>query len=266
MGLSQQQIDFFGTFGYLKLPGLFRDEIEWMTAEYTAILDHYAREKHDGSKTTGVVPFIDKSEALSGLLDDPRINEVCVQLLGADFNYMGSDGAYYSGPTRWHPDGDNRKRLHIKITFYLDRLDGSNGALRVIPGSHRLGDLYADEIKLKAAKSQTFWGLEGDEVPAQIIAVEPGDLLLFNHNTFHSSWNGGSKRRMFTLNLSQRFDDLEELKVYSVQHAHSRRHQYYGPAMIATAGEERQRHLEQLMSLDGDLYARTAHLPEEIGR
>jgi len=42
---------------------------------------------------------------LSTLLDDPRIHDVAASLLGDDFNYMGSDGNFYAGDTRWHSDG-----------------------------------------------------------------------------------------------------------------------------------------------------------------
>lgn len=34
-----------------------------------------------------------------------RINAIATQLLGEDFNYMGSDGNYYVGDTGWHSDG-----------------------------------------------------------------------------------------------------------------------------------------------------------------
>ena len=28
----------------------------------------------------------------------------------------------------------------------------------------------------------------------------PGDILMFNHDTYHSAWGGGNRRRMFTMN------------------------------------------------------------------
>ena len=37
MELSQQQHDFFETFGYLVLPGLLKDEIGWIIEEFEAV-------------------------------------------------------------------------------------------------------------------------------------------------------------------------------------------------------------------------------------
>ena len=78
------------------------------------------------------------------LLDDPRILAIAKTLLGDDFNYMGSDGNFYVGDTRWHSDGGHKLEdpMHIKIAFYLDPLTRDTGALRVIPGSHLFGDNY----------------------------------------------------------------------------------------------------------------------------
>ena len=53
------------------------------------------------------------------------------------------------GDSPWHSDwrraGDYRV---LKIAFYLDPVDRDSGALRVIPGSHRLdGDRFARELE-----------------------------------------------------------------------------------------------------------------------
>ena len=45
----------------------------------------------------------------------------------------------------------------------------------------------------------------GAEVPGISIETEPGDLIFFNHNLKHSSYGGGRNRRMFTINLSQKY-------------------------------------------------------------
>ena len=95
-----------------------------------------------------MVPFIDQSEYLSGLLDDPRIDDVASDLLGEDYNYTGSDGNFYVGDTRWHSDGYARSKYrNIKFAFYLDPVDRDTGCLRVIPGSHHRGDDYAEGLQ-----------------------------------------------------------------------------------------------------------------------
>lgn len=262
--LSTQQTDFFDTFGFIKFPGLLKADIGWITEEFERVFPMVRPGGvHDGSRRTMVVPFIDQREKLAALIDHPAIHGICASLLGDDFNYMGSDGNYYVGNTPWHPDGLSRKRRHLKIAFYLDPLDGANGALRVVPGSHRLDDRYGADVQEKVMQCEVRWGLSGAEVPAQVLDVVPGDILAFDHNTLHSSWYGSGFRRMFTLNLSQRFaeEDLEELKQYLAMHAHYGRPSYYGEAIVRTAGEGRHRHLEQVLSVNADFAARVGHLP-----
>ena len=43
-------------------------------------------------------------------------------------------------------------------------------------------------------------GLEPHEIPGHIaVETSPGDLVVFNHKTFHASFGGGTRRRMFTV-------------------------------------------------------------------
>ena len=170
--LTHQQLAAFRTFGFLALPGLLADRIDRIIAEFEAIWaanggGHNGR-AHDGSARSCSVQFVDQSEELSTLLDDPRIHGVAASILGDDFNYMGSDGNFYTGNTGWHSDGYGGRGgpLHIKIAFYLDPLTPANGALRVIPGSHRIGEPFADELERSIRASEQLWGLPGDQVPA----------------------------------------------------------------------------------------------------
>ena len=48
--------------------------------------------------------------------------------------------------------------MDIKIPFYLDPLTRDTGALRVIPGSHRVGEPYADTIERDVRESGKIWG------------------------------------------------------------------------------------------------------------
>ncbi|NBC72152.1 phytanoyl-CoA dioxygenase family protein [Paenibacillus sacheonensis] len=262
--MDAKQIDFFNTFGFIKFPALLKEDIGWIQDEFEQVFPMFPKQKHDGSKRTMIVPFIDQREKLSGLLDHPAIRDILVSLLGSDYNYMGSDGNYYSGDTPWHPDGRERSRQHIKIAFYLDPLTAENGALRVIPGSHRFGDRFGEDVMAKVQQSQQAWGIPGSEVPAVALDVVPGDVLVFKHETFHSSWGGSGYRRMFTINASERFQGeraLSELQSLCLMHYHYSRDHYYGRAMRESAGPERLKNLEQVMSLEADWADLTKHLP-----
>lgn len=257
--LSDQQLTFFNTFGYLGLPGLMADRIDQIIRDFEALwVSHgggHAGKAHDGMARSVIAPFIDQSDALSTLLDDQRVIAIASQLLGENFNYMGSDGNFYVGDTGWHSDGWHPEIRHIKIAFYLDALTKDTGCLRVIPGSHMIGDQFAGKLQAEIRKSEELWGIHGRDVPAIPLEVVPGDIVLFNHNTKHAAFGGGKRRRMFTMNLCQRYPEskLDELRQYISGGARFWVERGYGEAMIRTASPARMHHLEQVLANDGHL-------------
>jgi len=258
MKLTEQQLSFFDTFGYLAFPGLMADCIDEIIAEFEALWESHGSghngKPHDGKARSCIFPFIDQRERLCALLDDPRIHGIAASLLGDDFNYMGSDGNYYAGDTGWHSDGFE-PNYRVKIALYLDPLTRESGCLRVIPGSHLPGDRYAGRLQELAGRSQERWGIHGRDVPAVAFETRPGDLVCFNQNTKHASFGGSARRRMFTLNFARRFPEerLQELRDYCAHHARFWTDHLYGEAMIRTATPERMRHLEQVMANDGHM-------------
>lgn len=263
--LTPAQHAFFKTFGYLGFPGLLADRIDKISEHFESVFSskgggHYGK-PHDGKSRSCIVPFIDSDAYLCSLLDDPRIHGLLTSLLGDDFNYMGSDGNYYVGNTGWHSDSAFVKRpLHIKIAFYLDPVGKDSGCLRVIPGSHRVGDPYADQINREVGKSKDVWGIDGASVPCVALETKPGDILVFNHDTKHSSFHGSTNRRMFTINACQRYSDadLSVLRDYISGYARFWVDRAIGETMIKTASPARMRHLEQLLANDGHLAALAA--------
>lgn len=257
--LTPQQKTFFNTFGFLAFPGLLKDRIDEIIREFEAIFakrggGHHGA-PHGGKQRSCIVPFLDQSEVLCSLLDDPRIHGIATGLLGEDFNYMPSDGNYYAGDTGWHSDGWHPETLHVKIAFYLDPLTRDTGCLRVIPGSHQLGDGFASALNAQIHGCTETWGLHGRDVPAVALETTPGDILVFNHNTKHAAFGGGGWRRMFTMNLCQRYPEerLAELREYLSGVSRFWVDRAYGEIMMKTAGPQRRRHLEQVMANDGHI-------------
>ena len=267
MTLSKQQLAFFSTFGFLKFPSLFVTDIDKITDTFERIWanhggGHFGK-PHDGKQRSALVPFIDQDEYLSGLIDDPKIDEAITSVLGENYNYTGSDGNYYVGDTNWHSDGylNYPKYTSVKMAFYLDAVTKSTGCLRVIPGSHNLSDKFAESLQetlpnSKENKIEDTWGTVGSEVPAVALESEPGDLLMFNHRIKHSSWGGSDRRRMFTINFSERFDeeDIGVLRNDISSGARFWKKAVYGETMLRTAGPKRMVHLEQRL-------ANSDHLP-----
>lgn len=257
---SPEQINFFNTFGYLAFPGLMADTIDQITGEFEAVWEErgggHNGKPHDGTARSCIVPFIDQREKLCELLDDPRIVGIASSLLGADFNYMGSDGNFYVGDTNWRSDGWHTDERHIKVAFYLDSVTKDAGALRIIPGSHKVGDRYSDSLRqgIQSGSGEE-WGISGREVPSVYLETRPGDLVCFNHNIKHATFGGGSRRRMFTMNLCERYPEsrLAQLRKYLEGNARFWSERVYGEVMVATAGPERMRHLEQVLANDGHI-------------
>lgn len=264
--LTKQQKTFFETFGFLSFPGLMADCIDGIIDVFEAIWDDHggghAGKEHDGERRSCIVPFIDQHERLCALLDDERIHGILTDVLGEDFNYVGSDGNYYAGDTGWHSDGWGKNIRFVKIAFYLDRVTKDTGCLRVIPGSHHLDDVFANNLQNDIRQSDEKWDMVGADVPALALETTPGDVVMFNHNLKHAAFGGGARRRMFTINCSARFPEdaehIEMLKNYIGAHARFWTDRVYGEKMVETAGPTRMKHLEQVRAHDGHLAALAA--------
>ena len=220
--LSDQQVAYFKTFGFLKIPRLFAPEVERIrrgfedvfATETPEVLDpgnpyHRTRDDRYTLETRTLIPgFVDKSPALQWLRQDARVLGVARSLLGDGFVYAESDGNLFNCDVYWHIDvyGAAPNVEHIKLSFYLDELHRETGALRVIPGSHFDGAGYAGalykHLSSEPGHVTEHVGVGVDEVPSWTVDVEPGDLIVGNFRTMHASFNGGVRRRLFTMNFS----------------------------------------------------------------
>ena len=150
----------------------------------------------------------------------------------------------------------------IKMAFYLDPVKENTGALRVIPGSHKTNDTFANLLQshLKSTDGNpSLFGITGDKIPAVALESNPGDILVFNHNIKHSSWGGSDRRRMFCMNFSERYPDnqLHRLQEDIGQSARFWIERKHGPVMIKTATPARMHHLQQVREND-------THLPDLV--
>ena len=268
MELTEQQERFFKTFGYLGIPALFApEEIGWITAEFEKAIQEYGGgNAHDGTSRTMFGAPIERTERLCTLLDDPRITGLIGGLIGEDFNYASGDGNYYSGDTGWHPDGNWGELFAIKVAFYLDPLTRDTGCLRVVPGSQD-PDHPIRKHKINMNGSHELYGVLPKDYPGNVaLETIPGDIVIFNHDTYHSAWGGGNRRRMFTMNCFRRChtdDDLELGRRYVSVHSPGGYNVatgagMYMPLMLDTADERRWRHLAQAAEIHDELFPHLA--------
>lgn len=157
--LTPQQLAFMDLFGYLVFPGLLNDRIDRIIDEFEGVFTAHGGghngKPHDGTARSCILPFVDQTDYLASLIDDPRIDGIFSSLLGEDYNYLGSDGNFYVGDTNWHSDTDwsgkmrgKPPRIFYKMALYLDPVTATSGAvLRVIPGSQHYGDTFAEALQ-----------------------------------------------------------------------------------------------------------------------
>ncbi len=236
MVLSSGQKRFFDDFGYLALPGLMREEIQWIVDEFEGVFDR-AGVLHDGSRRSSLGPFIERSARLCSLLDSPKVDGLLTGLLGANYNYLGSGGEMYVGDGLWHPDCHGDPVVQVKWAMYLDPLTRDTGALRFVPGSHRQG--WQGNLDTHA-----LWGISMEEVPCVVPDNHPGDVIVFNQMTLHNALGGGNRRRMLNILACSACRSETEL-AFLKRRLPASREELHWEIMRGTATTGRMRHLEQ---------------------
>ena len=209
--LSDQQINYFNVFGYLKLPGLFADEIANIQERFTSIFENHDKEivnwnhpTHENRDRRFIPRFLEKDKELGELLGGQRVKAIMNSVIGEAYKYRASDGSIFDCGTLFHQDsfGADPKSLNIKCGLYLDKVDESSGALRVIPGSHHAGDKYRRLLNKNVIETSTAFGRPIDEIPVAVLDSNPGDLLLWDYRILHAACYRGNERRMIAMEFS----------------------------------------------------------------
>lgn len=144
---------------------------------------------------------------------DENAIKIVEAILGPNVEIFGNGQCLYKEPVGGHP-----KHLHQDSAYFEHRYQGPvgilnyvvdtdlvNGALHVVPGSHKLG-------QLKHIDTFSHLGLEEDEWPwesALPVEGKAGDSIFFNVKTVHGSkQNMSDKPRPVFINRYRRTDDF----------------------------------------------------------
>jgi hypothetical protein len=262
MTLSAQQRAYFTRFGFLIVRRLFTpSEMLTITSGFERTLAQCGPRRQSEKFRNCVLGPIQHLPEMNALLDHPGILELAGGILGEDFNYACGDGNTYNGDTNWHPDGSWGQLFACKIAIYLDPLTRTSGSLRVIPGSHDPQHPIRRH-QVNVASPMEEFGVGGADIPgAEALETMPGDVVIFNHDTYHASFGGGARRRMFTMNLTKHCDspeDHERLRQYLSRHSPGGYKlpiggMYFNP-IIETASPGRMRHLEQCRAVHDEIF------------
>lgn len=162
-------------------------------------------EHRDGTGTLRVVePFHHLDPVFEDVIDDPRLVEPMLDLVGADRVALFTDKLNFKRPRegsgfRWHQDSPywNHFCGHVdrcpNVMIALDDADEENGCLRVVRGSHRRGSLPG--LQGQGMLGPLFTDPRYFDEEAQVAAAMPaGSLLFFSPHTVHGSRPNHSPR------------------------------------------------------------------------
>jgi hypothetical protein len=185
MELDDAVIAHYRTFGFVVLRGAF--DPEPLSDEVDAALRDGCRGSFASAVARGrYVPMMAQRTPVSLSLLDTFCDTAAV-LMGAAALPVRAKCVQYSGGTSWHADSE-RDLASVGFAAYLESLDATSGALRVLPGSHRPDFALA----LRAYPMPSGVGA----VPGYPVETAPGDLIIFDEHLHHAS-EGGSTRRQW---------------------------------------------------------------------
>lgn len=192
--LSANERSFLDENGYLLLDGvLTEDEVEYLRHRLDELAeiegDAAGNELHREEGTVRLANLLDKDPLFEKFITTPRVLAGIIHVIGTDIQLssLSSRAAL--------PDGQGQQGLHTdwreavelgnyfvcNAAWLIDDYSGENGGTRVIPGSHRCGELPQDVLTNCLEDSP-------DQV---ILNGSAGSVIVFNSHL----WHGGRANR-----------------------------------------------------------------------
>ena len=213
--LSHTEIETYHRDGYVipdgfrlsddELAGL-RSALDQVMADNPTILPDRLMNVHlNGGKPYGIAG----SKAFHDLAHDPRILDMAEAVMGPDlvllFTHMFCKPADSTRVVPWHQDGPFwpvKPLASVSVWVALDKVDRGNGAMRVIPGSHK-GAFHEHQMydNPESTLNRTMAAEDVDEAEAAYIELEPGQVSLHDIGLIHGSAANTSGRRRAGLAL-----------------------------------------------------------------
>ena len=163
----------------------------------------YKKGKHFEKGTSRLGNLINKHKIFSKLIEVPEILKAAHEVIGSNIKVSGLNlrsPLKNAGRQRIHMDWKPRKNKNQKFAgvvcfVFLDNANKSNGALRLIPGTHKkLGwpEQYTDVMKKHKKEI--------------LMSVRAGTIIVANLNLWHAGSNNksGKERKMIMINIKNR--------------------------------------------------------------
>jgi hypothetical protein len=208
MGLSEDEVRRYREDGYLVLEGLIPpDRLAGYLALFDQLVERGRELSQDGDgwhlapdaesrPTPGLLHKVQGvcvvEPRVLDLLREPELLARVESLIGPDLDAFGTKFFPMCTPgatsTGWHQDnhyfGTNSDRV-VSCGIYLHPTGTDNGCLRVVPGSHRTGELVAHR-RGAGTYAHGSW-TEVDEGQAIDVVCPGGTVVLFSANLLHGA-------------------------------------------------------------------------------
>ena len=234
--LDAAQIADFQEQGYLRVGAVFDGEqLTELQSEYDRVFAE-ARESSqmrnlsssDGEITTEadeellqIMQVCERSMLFRRLLYDERVLDIAEDLIGPNLQLFHDQAlfkpAHHGGPISWHQDNAYWRCEPANLVscwMTLDDVDVDNGAMQVIPGSHR----GALEHEREDDSLLLDHGEQVDDSDAVIVELPAGGIMFHHCQTLHHTARNTTdrQRRAFAIhfmNPGTRRSDATEMEV-----------------------------------------------------
>ena len=229
--LTSDQIAHWNAFGFLVLPKLFnQNEVTKLRDAAIEVIKQNDGEKAiTDSEKFGIGAFCEQHPVLRDWLVDDRIYGIPESLLGSDFILDLNSGYIFTGDTLWHggfaPDETEESFNTVcKVVMYFDSLTKENGALRVVPGTHRRpfgANIWPQQAGSNPGERERQpFGVPQEDVPCVDLQSDPGDIIVFTERVFHSSF--GSKKGRLQISAEYSANPTTEAQIDRMRADHDR--------------------------------------------
>ena len=227
MALTQEQIDHFQENGYLACGKVLDDEeVELLRREYDLEFEKAWQENSlrnlsvdnkvdlEGKKNASqqmlqIMQMCERNLHFRRLLYNERILDLVQDLMGPNLMLFHDQALFKpartGGPVFWHQDNAYwrcRPSSLVSCWITLDDVDEENGAMQVIPGSHRKPIWHE-----RSQKTDSLLDVESqvDAGKAVIVELPAGGCMLHHCQTLHHTQANSTdrQRRAFAIHFMQ---------------------------------------------------------------
>ena len=224
--LSEDQLKFYHENGYLSLGKTLTEEGVRQLLEQSMRV--WRKEKGEYSESNTwlqnalLVDIHKKAPLVKDFYYQGPIVNVAQQIIGPNIKGATSQLTFKmrgnTKPFDWHQDngyGELEPYTTISTLTALEDVDEETGCLRIIPGSHKQGQIDVNHLfKTDRKEKGVSISVEVDESKSISMPMKAGETLIFHCWTLHQSQGNFSKTRDRRI-LFMRYADADAIEVYN---------------------------------------------------